>query len=211
MYGTPGRQLQHGISERQLHAASERIAEWLRHVTQLFPSTSPIASVMLARLCLPASSTCPDPPYSEDLLAKVVTVTKCLKNNKPPGGDGLADPAQQEPTFPKLVALIRDLHTHHSVVTCSKVDSAEVGTSVGFKPGCVLTPPLLSVCLDSVICQLIPQLQQLGVTFCYKIDGQLKHYKNPTEEVPLWALLNAADAVIMLQGDQLGAMFHCGY
>ncbi|DBA71849.1 TPA: hypothetical protein ACH3X2_010898 [Trebouxia sp. C0005] len=85
MYGTPGRQLQHGISERQLHAASERIAEWLRHVTQLFPSTSPIASVMLARLCLPASSTCPDPPYSEDLLAKVVTVTKCLKNNKPPG------------------------------------------------------------------------------------------------------------------------------
>ncbi len=76
---------------------------------------------------------------------------------------------------PKLVALIRDLHTHHSAVIRSEVDSAPVGTSVGFKQGCVLAPPLFNVCLDSVIRQLLPQLQQLGVTICYKIDGQLMH------------------------------------
>jgi len=34
---------------------------------------------------------------------------------------------------PKLVALIRDLHTHHSAVIRSEVDSAPVDTSVGFK------------------------------------------------------------------------------
>ena len=44
----PGRQLRHGISGRQLHTASERIAEWLRHVTQLFTATSPIAPEVLA-------------------------------------------------------------------------------------------------------------------------------------------------------------------
>ena len=48
-------------------------------------------------------------------------------------------------------------------------------------------------CLDSVMRQLLPQLQQLGVTICYKIDGQLMHCKNPTEEVLMWILLYADD------------------
>ncbi len=94
---------------------------------------------------------------------------------------------------PKLVALIRDLHTHHSAVICSEVDCAPVGTSVGFKQGCVLAPPLFNVCLDSAIHQLLPQLQRLGVTICYKIDGQLMHCKHPTEEVLMWSLLYADD------------------
>ncbi len=47
----------------------------------------------------------------------------------------------------KLVALIRDLHMHHSAVIRSEVDSAPVGTS-GFKQGCVLAPPLFNVCLN---------------------------------------------------------------
>jgi len=45
---------------------------------------------------------------------------------------------------------------HHSAVIRSEVDSAPVGTSVGFKQGCVLDPPLFNVCLDSVIRQLLP-------------------------------------------------------
>jgi len=81
----------------------------------------------------------------------------------------------------KLFALIRDLHTHHSAVIRSQVDSAPVGTSVGFKQGRVLAPPLFNVCLDSVIRQLLPQLQRLGVT------------KNPIEEVLMWILLYADD------------------
>jgi len=93
----------------------------------------------------------------------------------------------------KLVALIRDLHAHHSAVIRSQVDSVPVGTSVGFKQGCVLAPPLFNVCLDSVICQLLPQLQRLGVTICYKIKGQLMHCKSPTEEVLMWILLYADD------------------
>ncbi len=94
---------------------------------------------------------------------------------------------------PKLVALIRDLHMHHSAVIRSEVDSAPVGTSVGFKQGCVLAPPLFNVCLDSVIRQLLPQLQQLGVTISYKIDGQLMHCKKPTEEVLMWILMYVDD------------------
>jgi len=81
----------------------------------------------------------------------------------------------------KLFALIRDLHTHHSAVIRSQVDSVPVGTSVGFKQGRVLAPPLFNVCLDSVIRQLLPQLQRLGVT------------KNPIEEVLMWILLYADD------------------
>jgi len=52
---------------------------------------------------------------------------------------------------------------------------------------------LFNVCLDSVIRQLLPQLQRLGVTICYKIDGQLMHCKNFTEEVLMWILLYAGD------------------
>ncbi len=48
-------------------------------------------------------------------------------------------------------------------------------------------------CLDSVICQLLPQLQQLGDTICYKIDGQLMHCKKPAEEVLMWILMYADD------------------
>ena len=45
----PGRQLRRGISGRQLHTALERIAEWLRHVTQLFTNTlyNPLAVFQL--------------------------------------------------------------------------------------------------------------------------------------------------------------------
>ena len=57
----------------------------------------------------------------------------------------------------------------------------------------MLAPPLFNICLDSVIRQLLPQLQRLGVTICYKIDGQLMHCKNPTQEVLMWILLYADD------------------
>ena len=53
---------------------------------------------------------------------------------------------------------------HHSAVIRSEVDSAPFGTSVGLRQGCVLAPSLINVCLDSAICQLLPQLQRLGVT-----------------------------------------------
>ena len=67
----------------------------------------------------------------------------------------------------------------HSAVICRQVDAAPVGTSVKFKQGYVLAPPLFHVCLELVIRQLLPQLQRLDVTTCYKIDGQLMHCKNP--------------------------------
>ncbi len=83
----PGRQLRHGISGRQLHTASERIAEWLWHVTQLFTATSPIAPEVLALLPPPPppSHLPSDPPYPEVTLAEVVTAIKRLKNNISPG------------------------------------------------------------------------------------------------------------------------------
>ncbi len=93
----------------------------------------------------------------------------------------------------KLVSLIRDLYKHHSATIRIEVDSAPVDTSVRFKQGCMLAPPLLNVCLESVIRQLLPQLQRNGVTICYKIDGELMRCKNPTEEVLMWVLLYAND------------------
>ena len=80
---------------------------------------------------------------------------------------------------PKLVALIRDLHTQHSAVIRSEVDSAPVDTGVGFKQGCVLAPPLFNICLDTVPASFS---QSCNATICYKLDGQLMHCKNPTEE-----------------------------
>lgn len=96
-------------------------------------------------------------------------------------------------TPPKLVALIKDLHTHHSAIIRSELDSAPVDTSVGFMQGCVLAPPLFNVCLDTVVRQLLPELQKLGVIICYKIDGQIMHCKNLTEEALMWILLYADD------------------
>ena len=82
----PAKQLRHGISGRQLHTAPERIAEWLRHVTQLFTSTSPIAPDVLALLPPPPPHLPSDPLYPEVTQAEVVTAIKRLKNKKSPGG-----------------------------------------------------------------------------------------------------------------------------
>ena len=72
-----------------------------------------------------------------------------------------------------------------------------LGLFVGIKSAglsvIVLATPLFNVCLESVIRQLLPQLQQLGVTICYKIEGQLMHCKKPTEKVLMWILLYADD------------------
>jgi len=83
----PGRQLQHGISGRQLHTASKRIAEWLQRVTQLFTAMSPIAPEVLVLLAPPPTPPISqqDPPYPEVTLAEVITAIKHLKNNKSPG------------------------------------------------------------------------------------------------------------------------------
>ena len=93
----------------------------------------------------------------------------------------------------KLLALIKNLHTSHSTIIRSEVHAAPVTPRVGFKQGCVLAPPLFNICLDTVIRQLLPRLPQLAVTICFKIDGQLRHCKNPTEEELMWILMYADD------------------
>ena len=58
---------------------------------------------------------------------------------------------------------------------------------------------MFNICLDTVICQLrriLPELQQLSVTICLKIDGQLRHCKNPTQELT-WILLCADDITLI--------------
>ena len=95
---------------------------------------------------------------------------------------------------PKLVALIKDLHTHHSAVIRSEVDSPPVHVLV---PPCVLAPPLFNICLDTVVRQLLPHLQRLGDTICFKIDGQLRHCKNPTKGELMWILLYADDTSLV--------------
>ena len=57
----------------------------------------------------------------------------------------------------------------------------------------MLAPPLFNVCFSTVIRQLLPELQLVVITIWYKIDGQLMHCKNLTEEVLTWILLYADD------------------
>lgn len=54
---------------------------------------------------------------------------------------------------PRLVALIKDLHTSHTAIIRA------VFTDTGFKQGCVLAPDLFNVTLDTIVRQLLPQLQ----------------------------------------------------
>ena len=57
----------------------------------------------------------------------------------------------------------------------------------------MLAPPLINTRLDTVIRQLLPELRQLGVTICLKIDGQLRHCKSPAEEELMWIVKYADD------------------
>ena len=94
---------------------------------------------------------------------------------------------------PKLVALIKDLHTNHSVIIRAELDSPPIITDTGFKQGCVLAPDLFNIVLDTVVRQLLPQLRQFGVKIAYKLDGQLMHSKHPDAEELMWILLYADD------------------
>jgi len=94
---------------------------------------------------------------------------------------------------PKLVALIKDLHTNHSVTIRAELDSQPIVTDNGFKQGYTLAPDLFNIVLDTIVRQLLPQLRKLGVKIAYKIDGQLMHSRNPDAEELMRILLYADD------------------
>ena len=94
---------------------------------------------------------------------------------------------------PKLVALIKDLHTNHPVTIRAKLDSQPIVTDNGFKQGCTLAPDLFNIVPDTIVRQLLPQLRKFGVKISYKIDGQLMHSRNPDAEELMWILLYADD------------------
>ena len=84
---------------------------------------------------------------------------------------------------PKLVALLRDLHTHHCGIIRAELDSADVHIDKGCKQGCVNAPGLFSVYLDTVVRQLQDAfLLQAGVGIQYRINGDLKQVLKPTSE-----------------------------
>ncbi len=60
---------------------------------------------------------------------------------------------------PKLVALIKDLHTNHSVTIRAELDCQPIVTDNDFKQGYTLAPNLFNVVLDSVVRRLLPQLR----------------------------------------------------
>ena len=93
----------------------------------------------------------------------------------------------------KLVTLIKDLHTNHTAIIRTELDSQPVPTNVGFKQGCNLALDLFTITLDTIVRHLLPQLRQLGVTISYKLDGHIMHSRNPTETELMWILLYADD------------------
>ncbi len=100
---------------------------------------------------------------------------------------------------PKLVALIKDLHTNQSVTSIlrAELDSQPIFTDNGFKQGCTLAPDLSNIVLDTITRQLLPKLRKLGVKIAYKIDGQLMDSRNPDAEELMWILLYADDVSLV--------------
>jgi len=69
---------------------------------------------------------------------------------------------------------------------------------------CACTPLDSKSDLDYIDCELLPKLQQLEVTICYKLDGQLTHCWKPTGEVLMWIMLYADD--ILLVCDEMDSL-----
>ena len=98
---------------------------------------------------------------------------------------------------PKLVALIKDLHAdHHCAVRAERQQSKWFPVTTGVKQGDVLAPLLFNLYMDTVARQLLPQLQSLGVTVHYSIDGHLTRLSTPSHSMLLWLLMYADDAVL---------------
>ena len=47
--------------------------------------------------------------------------------------------------------------------------------------------------LDTMVCQLLPQLQKLGFRFASSFDDQLVHSRSPIHKELKWILLYASD------------------
>ena len=61
----------------------------------------------------------------------------------------------------------------------------------------MLAPPVFNICLDTLTRQLLPELRQLGISICFKIDGPLRHCKNLTQEELMWILLYADNSSLI--------------
>ena len=106
----------------------------------------------------------------------------------------------------KIISLLRDLHTDTWCALKGDHKSAaswfEVKT--GFKQGDVNAPMLFNLFIDTVVRCLEPLLGQAGVTFTYRIDGQLTHSKTRNLHEIAWILMFADDiALIMEDGEQM--------
>ena len=107
----------------------------------------------------------------------------------------------------KLIALIKNLHdSHRCVVRAEQMQSEWFSVSTGVKQGDVLAPMLFNLYMDTIVQQLLPQLQAMGASIWYSLDGQLTEARHPTHEQLLWILLYADDAVLMCRtAEQLQA------
>ena len=63
---------------------------------------------------------------------------------------------------PKLVALIKDLYTNHSVTIRAELESQPIITDNGFKQGCTLAPDLFTIILDTIVATASTVVQTWG-------------------------------------------------
>ena len=103
----------------------------------------------------------------------------------------------------KLISLLRDLHTDTecAIKGDHKAKDSWFEVRTGFKQGDVNAPLLFNLFIDTVVRCLMPLLQQSGVTFVYKMDGQLRESKTRDLQEIAWILMFADDIAFITDND----------
>ena len=102
---------------------------------------------------------------------------------------------------PKLGSLLRDLHsdTHCALKGDHRHKQSWFEVRTGLKQGDVNSPLLFNVFIDTVVRCLQPFLQHAGVTFVYKVDGQLRESRTRDVQEIAWILMFADDIALILE------------
>ena len=104
----------------------------------------------------------------------------------------------------KIVSLLRDLHTDTYCALRGDHQHKESWFEVktGFKQGDVNAPLLFNLFIDTVVRCIEPLLKQSGVTFVYKVDGQLRESKARDLQEIAWILMFADDIALITEDEQ---------
>ncbi|BDA51414.1 RNA-directed DNA polymerase from mobile element jockey [Coccomyxa sp. Obi] len=101
----------------------------------------------------------------------------------------------------KVVDLIQDLHegTTCAMQADHRHPDSWFDVATGFKQGDVNAPLLFNIYIDTVVRAFEPLVRHLGITWQYKLDGNLRECKNPTASNMSWIFMYADDIALVAE------------